>query len=78
MSFLEENGVFILTFDHLMVKISILSFLNVSFSKWFWVDFELSVVFTVDGLFVDFADFVVVFICGLALGFVDPPVLGSL
>ena len=69
------NGGFVLTFDHLIVKVSVLSFSGVSFSSFSNIDGGLV---AVDDCFVVFAGFVVVLTAGLALGFADPLVLGSL
>ena len=66
--------VFVLTLDHLIVKVSV--FPDVSFSSRDKIDGGLA---AVDDCFVDcFAGFVVVFAGGLELGFADSPVLGSL
>ena len=72
------NGGFVLTFDHLMVKVSVLEFSDVSFSSCDKIDGGLV---AVDDCFVVFAGFVVVLAAGLALGFAAPLVaapLGSL
>ena len=67
-------GGFVLTFDHLIVKVSVLSFSDVSFSSFSNINGGLV---AVDDCFVVLTGFVVVFATGLALGFADPPVLGS-
>ena len=68
-------GGFVLTFDHLIVKVSVLSFSDVSFSSCDKFDGGLV---AVDDCFVVLAGFVVIFAAGLTLGFADPLVLGSL
>ena len=65
---------FALTFDHLIVKVSVLSFPNVSFSNGDNTDGGLV---AVDDCFVVLTGFVVVFATGLALDFADSPELGS-
>ena len=65
---------FSLTFDHLITKVSVLSFPDVSFSSRDNTDDGLV---AVDDCFVVLAGFVVVFVAGLAVGFADPPALGS-
>ena len=65
---------FSLTFDHLITKVSVLSFPDVSFSSRDNTDGGLV---AVDDCFVVLTDFVVVFATGLALGLAEPPVLGS-
>ena len=67
-------GGFVLTFDHLIVKVSVLSFSGVSFSSSSNIDGGRV---AVDDCFVVLTGFVVVFAGGLALGFADPLVLGS-
>ena len=68
--------VFVLTFDHLIVKVSVLSFPDFLFSSCDKIDGGLV---AVADCFVDcFAGFVVVFAGGLELGLADPSVLGSL